>query len=47
MGYCYGKFEIDCDQKYNKNYIFEWVFYIHNYADVVVQLVLMKQKENG
>ena len=28
----YGQFEIDCDDEYNENYIFEWIFYIHCYA---------------
>ena len=43
----YGAFEIDCDQKYNKNKIFIWKFDIHNNGQDVVLLVLMKQNENG
>eukprot|EP01084_Bolivina_argentea_P145900 255598_1 len=28
----YGAFEIDCNDKMNKNKIFQWTFFIHNHA---------------
>ena len=28
----YGEFEINCDDEYNKNIIFEWIIYVHNDA---------------